>query len=58
MFPLNSESVPLSYPFFRYKEVRPGTGKTPTVDSPCRCHYAGRLIDGTEFDRYVHRNDT
>lgn len=33
-----------------YKEIRPGTGKTPTIDSPCSCHYAGRLIDGTEFD--------
>jgi len=23
---------------------------TPTVSSPCVCHYAGTLIDGTEFD--------
>jgi FKBP-type peptidyl-prolyl cis-trans isomerase FklB len=38
-----------------YREVRPGTGKTPTVDSPCECHYAGTLIDGTEFDSSYKR---
>lgn len=38
-----------------YKELRPGTGKTPTVDSPCECHYAGTLIDGTEFDSSYNR---
>ena len=31
-----------------YKEITPGTGKTPTVSSPCDCHYRGTLIDGTE----------
>lgn len=38
-----------------YREVRPGTGKSPTVDSPCECHYAGTLIDGTEFDSSYKR---
>ena len=38
-----------------YKEVRPGTGKTPTIDSPCECHYAGTLMDGTEFDSSYKR---
>jgi FKBP-type peptidyl-prolyl cis-trans isomerase FklB len=38
-----------------YKEIRPGTGKTPTVDSPCDCHYSGTLIDGTEFDSSYKR---
>jgi FKBP-type peptidyl-prolyl cis-trans isomerase FklB len=38
-----------------YKEIRAGTGKTPTVDSPCECHYAGTLIDGTEFDSSYKR---
>lgn len=36
-------------------ELRPGTGKTPTVNSPCDCHYAGTLIDGTEFDSSYKR---
>ena len=41
----------------RYKEIRPGSdgGKTPTADSPCECHYAGTLIDGTEFDSSYKR---
>jgi hypothetical protein len=38
-----------------YKEIRAGVGKTPTVDSPCSCHYAGTLIDGTEFDSSYKR---
>ena len=38
-----------------YKEIRVGTGKTPTVDSPCSCNYAGSLIDGTEFDSSYKR---
>jgi FKBP-type peptidyl-prolyl cis-trans isomerase FklB len=36
-------------------ELRAGTGKTPTIDSPCDCHYRGTLIDGTEFDSSYKR---
>jgi hypothetical protein len=36
-------------------EITPGTGKTPTIDSPCDCHYAGTLTDGTEFDSSYKR---
>ena len=32
-----------------YKEVRAGTGPSPTMDTKCSCHYAGRLIDGSKF---------
>jgi FKBP-type peptidyl-prolyl cis-trans isomerase FklB len=28
---------------------------TPTASSPCECHYAGTLIDGTEFDSSIKR---
>ena len=38
-----------------YKELVAGTGKTPTVGSPCSCHYAGTLIDGKEFDSSYKR---
>ena len=38
-----------------YKEIVAGTGKTPTINSPCDCHYAGTLIDGTEFDSSYKR---
>mmetsp|Transcript_4808 Transcript_4808/g.12083 ORF Transcript_4808/g.12083 Transcript_4808/m.12083 type:complete len:162 (+) Transcript_4808:84-569(+) len=42
-----------------YKEVRAGNadGKTPTVNSPCKCHYAGTLIDGSEFDSSYKRGE-
>ena len=30
-------------------------GKTPQVSTPCACHYAGTLIDGTEFDSSYKR---
>merc|ERR1712078_519672 len=34
-----------------YKVLKKGDGKFhPTKDSPCDCHYAGTLIDGSEFD--------
>jgi hypothetical protein len=32
-----------------YKEIRAGVGKTPTIDSPCSCHYSGTLIDGSKL---------
>ena len=40
-----------------YKEITPGTGATPKVDSPTKCHYAGRLLDGTEFDSSYKRGE-
>lgn len=40
----------------QYKVLRKGTGAFhPTSDSPCECHYAGTLIDGTEFDSSYKR---
>lgn len=27
----------------------------PTVGTPCECHYAGRLLDGSEFDSSYKR---
>jgi FKBP-type peptidyl-prolyl cis-trans isomerase FklB len=38
-----------------YKELTEGTGKTPAVNSPTKCHYKGELIDGTEFDSSYKR---
>jgi len=40
-----------------YKEVTAGTGKTPTINSPTKCHYKGELIDGTEFDSSYKRGE-
>eukprot|EP01129_Flabellula_baltica_P017459 TRINITY_DN9686_c0_g1_i1.p1 TRINITY_DN9686_c0_g1~~TRINITY_DN9686_c0_g1_i1.p1 ORF type:complete len:157 (+),score=33.75 TRINITY_DN9686_c0_g1_i1:41-511(+) len=40
----------------QYKVLKAGEGTAhPTVNSPCECHYAGRLIDGTEFDSSYKR---
>lgn len=32
-------------------------GKSPTIDSPCKCHYSGTLIDGTTFDSSYQRGE-
>ncbi|KAJ1447096.1 hypothetical protein M885DRAFT_544028 [Pelagophyceae sp. CCMP2097] len=40
----------------QYKVLTEGGGlKHPTVSCPCECHYAGRLLDGTEFDSSYKR---
>lgn len=40
----------------QYKVLRKGDGVYhPTKDSPCSCHYAGTLIDGTTFDSSYDR---
>ena len=40
----------------QYKVLVEGAGlKHPTVDSPCECHYAGMLLDGTTFDSSYKR---
>ena len=40
----------------QYKVVKTGAGtKSPKVSTPCACHYAGRLVDGTEFDSSYKR---
>ena len=40
-----------------YKELVPGTGKSPSLSSPTKCHYKGTLIDGTEFDSSYSRGE-
>ena len=40
----------------QYKVIYEGPGMDhPKVDTPCDCHYAGRLIDGTQFDSSFDR---
>ncbi|KAL7553412.1 hypothetical protein ACHAWF_017945 [Thalassiosira exigua] len=42
----------------RYKVLEKGEGAFhPMSDSPCLCHYAGTLIDGTEFDSSYSRGE-
>ena len=40
----------------QYKVLEEGAGlEHPTVSTPCECHYAGRLLDGNEFDSSYKR---
>lgn len=39
----------------QYQVLREGTGRQPTVNQSVRCHYEGRLLDGTVFDSSYHR---
>jgi FKBP-type peptidyl-prolyl cis-trans isomerase FklB len=39
----------------QYKVIEEGTGKTPQITDRVKCHYEGRLIDGTVFDSSYER---
>jgi len=42
----------------QYKVLEEGAGmEHPTSMTPCECHYAGRLLDGTEFDSSYKRGE-
>lgn len=41
----------------QYKILKSGNGKTPTAKSTVEAHYAGRLLDGTEFDNSYKRGE-
>jgi FKBP-type peptidyl-prolyl cis-trans isomerase FkpA len=40
-----------------YKEVTPGAGRSPAATDTVKVHYRGTLIDGTEFDSSIARNE-
>mmetsp|Transcript_25031 Transcript_25031/g.27743 ORF Transcript_25031/g.27743 Transcript_25031/m.27743 type:complete len:152 (-) Transcript_25031:61-516(-) len=41
----------------QYKVINSGPdgAPSPSANTPCECHYAGTLIDGTEFDSSIKR---
>lgn len=41
----------------QYEVIKMGTGQKPVEGSTVRVHYVGTLIDGTEFDSSVKRNE-
>jgi FKBP-type peptidyl-prolyl cis-trans isomerase FklB len=41
----------------QYEVIIMGTGPKPTPESTVKVHYVGTLIDGTEFDSSVKRNE-
>merc|ERR1719301_427307 len=52
----NKEGVITLPSGLQYKVLREGGGlEHPKVGTPCECHYAGRLLDGTEFDSSYKR---
>jgi FKBP-type peptidyl-prolyl cis-trans isomerase len=40
----------------QYEVIKMGTGPKPTAANTVKVHYTGTLIDGTEFDSSVKRN--
>lgn len=41
-----------------YRELRAGSGDSPTADQAVTVHYRGTLIDGTQFDSSYDRDQT
>jgi FKBP-type peptidyl-prolyl cis-trans isomerase FklB len=41
----------------QYEVIKMGTGNKPTQNNTVKVHYVGTLIDGTEFDSSVKRNE-
>jgi FKBP-type peptidyl-prolyl cis-trans isomerase len=41
----------------QYKEITPGTGKSPKLTDTVTTHYRGTLIDGKEFDSSYKRGE-
>ena len=40
----------------QYEVIAEGNGRSPRATDVVRCHYEGRLIDGTVFDSSYRRN--
>jgi len=51
----NKEGVITLESGVQYKVLKKGNGKTPKLSSTVEAHYAGRLLDGTEFDNSYKR---
>jgi len=41
----------------QYKVLKEGTGKSPVATDTVVCHYAGTLLNGTEFDSSYKRRE-
>jgi FKBP-type peptidyl-prolyl cis-trans isomerase FklB len=53
----NKSGVIVTSSGLQYEVVKMGTGPKPTAESMVKVHYAGTLIDGTEFDSSIKRNE-
>ncbi|MBR3455658.1 MAG: FKBP-type peptidyl-prolyl cis-trans isomerase [Bacteroidaceae bacterium] len=50
------EGVVVTNSGLQYEVLKEGTGKRPKATDTVRCHYEGRLIDGSVFDSSYRRN--
>lgn len=50
------EGVTVTKSGLQYEVLAQGNGKQPKATDTVRCHYEGRLIDGTVFDSSYRRN--
>lgn len=51
----NKEGVVALENGLQYKVLKSGNGKSPKLSNSVEAHYAGRLLDGTEFDSSYKR---
>lgn len=51
------ESVTVTKSGLQYEVLQEGTGKSPKATDTVRCHYEGRLLDGTVFDSSYNRGE-
>ena len=53
----NKEGITVTKSGLQYEVLTEGTGKKPKASDTVRCHYEGRLLDGTIFDSSYKRNE-
>ncbi|NLV52407.1 MAG: FKBP-type peptidyl-prolyl cis-trans isomerase [Bacteroidales bacterium] len=51
------DSITVTTSGLQYEVLTEGTGKQPKATDTVRCHYEGRLLDGTIFDSSYKRNE-
>lgn len=51
------DSINVTKSGLQYEVLTEGTGKKPKATDTVRCHYEGRLLDGTVFDSSYKRNE-
>jgi len=51
------EGVTVTKSGLQYEVLKEGTGKSPKATDTVRCHYEGRLLDGTVFDSSYKRGE-